>query len=275
MSESLTTHPAPSASALFTLSTHEDDRIDAAVREGLSALIKERSREEVYSEEEIALLQRVRQKFEGSLEEGKWKELKSPDVFVTMESTFEEGGSSAGVGRAITVVDAPLEDCVAWEGARMTRERVKDHHDFGGLDRAVVKLTNHSELFHNVIDFGVATLAPREWLTKAVWKMVDEDTMIVCMEDIKDDRFPPGARKNYVRASSGAFWKYERLSEVRGIPQTRVTYVQQADLKGLIPSFIANSKIVGQLEYLSTMRKKFDTLFLLNFRCSYLKPALS
>ena len=175
-----------------------------------------------------------------------------------MESTHEEGGSSAGVGRAVTIVDASIEDCAAWEYARMTRERIKDHYDFGGLDREVVKLTNHSELFRNAIDFGVKTLAPREWLTKGVWKMVDEDTMIVCYEDAKDERFPPGAGKGYTRASSGAFWKYERLPEVKGIPQTRVTYVQQADLKGLIPSFIVNSKIVGALGYLFKMRKKFD-----------------
>ena len=54
----------------------QDDRIDAAEREEISTLMEERWSEEVYSEEENALLQRVRQKFEGSLTEGKWKELK-------------------------------------------------------------------------------------------------------------------------------------------------------------------------------------------------------
>ena len=54
----------------------QDDRIDAADREELLALMEGRCRKEVYSEEEDALLQRVRQKFEGSLTEGKWKELK-------------------------------------------------------------------------------------------------------------------------------------------------------------------------------------------------------
>ena len=175
-----------------------------------------------------------------------------------MESTHEEGGSTAGVGRAVIIVDASIEDSAAWEVARMTRERMRGHSKSGGLDRKVVKLTNHSDLFYNVIDFGVKTLAPREWVSKVVWKLVDEDTMIVCVEDVEDDRFPPGAGKGYVRASSGAFWKYERLPEVRGIPQTKVTYIQQADLKGFIPSFIVNSKIVGQLSYLSKMRKKFD-----------------
>ena len=54
----------------------QDDRIDTADREELSALMEGRGRDEVYSEEENALLQRVRQKYEGSLEEGKWKQLK-------------------------------------------------------------------------------------------------------------------------------------------------------------------------------------------------------
>ena len=116
-----------------------------------------------------------------------------------MESVFEKGGSSAAIGRAVTIVDASIEDCAAWENAKMTRERMKGHYDFGGLDRKVVKLTNHSELFYFVIDLGVKTIAPREWLIKSVWKMVDEDTMIVCYEDAKDDRFPP--------------WRWEGLLE--------------------------------------------------------------
>ncbi|GMI06344.1 hypothetical protein TrVE_jg7700 [Triparma verrucosa] len=123
----------------------QDDRIDAAVREELSDFIKEHWMEEVYSEEEEALLQRVRQKFEGSLEESKWTQLKSPDIFLTMESTYEEGGSTVGVGRAVTIIDAPVEVCAAWEVARTARETMKAHL---------------------VYDFGV--IAPREWLTKAV-----------------------------------------------------------------------------------------------------------
>ena len=47
--------------------------------------MREHEQDEVRSEEENALLERVSQKFEGSLKEGKrWKQLKSPDVFETM-----------------------------------------------------------------------------------------------------------------------------------------------------------------------------------------------
>ncbi|GMH92016.1 hypothetical protein TrST_g565 [Triparma strigata] len=235
----------------------QDNRIDAADRGELSALIVERGNEQVYSEEENAMLQRVSQKFDGSLEEGKWTKLKSPDVFVRMESVFEKG-SSAGVGRAVTVVDASLEDCAAWELMKMSREAMKDHHEWGGLDRKVVELTEHSSLYYVAYDLGVASLAAREWLCARVWKKVDENSMICCYEDAEDENFPPGAGKKYARASSNAFWKYERLHEVKGIPQTRVTYSLQADLKGLIPVFIANFKITSTLAALSTMRKKFE-----------------
>ncbi|GMH55451.1 hypothetical protein TL16_g01910 [Triparma laevis f. inornata] len=215
----------------------QDEKVDAAELREKATFIRERGQDEEYSEEENALLERVRKKFEGSLKEGNWKQLKSPDVFVKMGATFEESGSSAAIGRAITVVDATIEDCATLEYARMTRKEMKLHYDF---------------------DFGVGSFAPREWLVKCVWKMVDENTIIVGVEDIEDDSFPHGAGKKYVRASSGAFWKYERLPDKNGVPQTRVAFYQQADLKGFIPAFVVNSKIVGYLEYLSTMRKKFD-----------------
>ncbi|GMI09865.1 hypothetical protein TrVE_jg7422 [Triparma verrucosa] len=180
----------------------QDDRIDAADREDISALMEERWGEEVYSEEEIALLQRVRQKFEDSLKEGKWTHLKSPDVFVEMESIFEDGGSSAVIGRASTIVDASIEDCAASEWMRMSRGQKKVHYNSGGLDRAVVNLNNHNETYHLVMDFGVTSFAPREWLTSCVWKKEDENNIIVGVEDVEDANFPPGAGKGYVRASS-------------------------------------------------------------------------
>ena len=74
--------------------------------------------------------------------------------------------------------------------------------------------------------------------------MVDENAMVVGIEDIEDDNFPIGAGKGYVRESGGSLWKYEKLPEMNGVPQTRVTYCQQVDLKGFVPSFVMNSRIV-------------------------------
>ena len=259
--KSLVNSKIPNALAVVQDATDEfrqDEKVDAAERRELAILMREAWEDEVYSEEEEALIQRVRQKFEVSLDESKWKLLKSPDIFVKMESIFEEEKkSAAGIGRAITVVDASLEECAAWELARMTREVIKRQIDFGCLDREIVKLNNHAELFHNVIDLGVRGFDCREWLLKGVWKMIDQNTMLTGFEDIEHGDFPIGA-KNHVRASAGAFWKYEQLDDVAGIPRTRVTYIQQMDLKGFIPHAVINSKTVGTLGYLSDMRKKFD-----------------
>ncbi|GMH88273.1 hypothetical protein TL16_g11109 [Triparma laevis f. inornata] len=227
----------------------QDEEVDAAEVGELAKFIRERAQDEVYSEAENALLERIRQKFEGSLKEGKcWKPPKSPDVFVNMEATFEEGGSTAIVGRSVTIVDAVIEDCAAREYVKMIREKMSAHCDFGGLEREVVKLNSHNDIYRVVHDLGVPGFAPREWLNRSVWKVVDENTINVGYEDIEDGNFPIGAGKKYARASSIVFLKYERLPEVNDIPQTRVTYCIQVDLRGLIPMFIANSKIISQLE---------------------------
>ena len=42
------------------------------------------------------------------------------------------------------------------------------------------------------------------------------------------------------------------------VPQTKVSYFQQADPRGLVPKFLVNSKIVDVLNNVSDMRKKFD-----------------
>ncbi|GMH73697.1 hypothetical protein TL16_g06259 [Triparma laevis f. inornata] len=239
----------------------QDEKVDAADRKEKATFMREHGQEIVYDEEENALLERVRQKFEDSLKDGEgWKQLKSPDVFVKMEATFEEWGSSAVVGRAVTVVDATVEDCAAWEYLKMSRAQLNVHYKSGGggLDRKVVNITDHSDIYHLAMDFGVSSFAPREWLMKCVWKMLDANTMLVGIEDTEDNNFPIGAGKKYVRASATAFWKYERLNEENGAPQTKVTYYQQADLRGFIPKFVANVRITDALENLSLMREKFD-----------------
>ncbi|GMH61177.1 hypothetical protein TL16_g03202 [Triparma laevis f. inornata] len=259
----------------------QDETIDAAeTREFHTKLMA--WKDERFSAEEDAFLQRLSQKFEESLKEGAqqdhrrssflrnllqplgpkrkhlgWKQLRSLDVFVKMEIIYEEN-STAGIGRGTTIVDAPILDCAAWEFCRMTRERLKADRKGGGLEREVVKLNDHSHIYYFSRDFGVLGFAPREWLTKCVWKMLDENTMIVGFEDIEDDNFPIGAGKNYVRGSSAAFWKYERLPEIEGIPQTSIMYCAQVDLKGLIPKAVADARASKFLQAVSRMRKKFD-----------------
>ncbi|GMI09905.1 hypothetical protein TrLO_g15291 [Triparma laevis f. longispina] len=238
----------------------QDEKVDAEAVRTLAETMQNVSSCSVYTEEEIASLEQVRIKYEVSLKDG-WKKLNSPDSRVSMESILEDG-KPVMAGRAVTIVDASIFEAAAWERSKLTRKAMKLHYDFGGLDRDLVSFNDHSYLYRTAIDLGVAGFASREWLMWGVWKMADENTLLVGGSDAEDERFPVSARskgaKKYVRASSTFLWKYERLPEIKGIPQTRVTYCQQIDLKGLIPKAIVNSMVVGTLAFLTDMRNHFN-----------------
>ncbi|GMH90953.1 hypothetical protein TL16_g11919 [Triparma laevis f. inornata] len=239
----------------------QDEKIDAAELKEQATFVRERGQDEVYSEEENALIQRTIEKFEVSLKDGGWSKLKSPDNLVKMEIVFEETNkkSTIGVGRAITVVDASAEECVAWEFNKMSRQSQRGHYEEGGLGKSEVKLNDHHSIYNAIFDYGLSAvgLSPREVLMKKIWKVLDEQTIIVTYESFEHPHYPVGT-KNSIRATGAAFWRYEKLPEVDGIPQTRVAYSQQLDLKGLIPKAVVNTKAPQQLGFLSTMRKKFD-----------------
>ena len=148
--------------------------------------------------QELAVLDRAHRKFEG-LKETDYEHLESPDVFVKLDKVVEEGASPL-IGRGITVVDTTLQDCAAWEWALSTREKSKSYCEGSGLEKNIVKLNDHSQLFHVVYDLGIPGSQPREWLTKIVWKKQDDGSLVNVFEDVKHDNFPEQSGK-YVRAS--------------------------------------------------------------------------
>ncbi|GMH95294.1 hypothetical protein TL16_g13121 [Triparma laevis f. inornata] len=236
----------------------QDEEVDKADRNEVLTFMKERWNQQNYSADENALLKRVSEKFEGSLKVGGWKHLTSPDSFVKMDSIHDEKGAMAVlIGRAITVIDASIEDCASWEYLRMARERVTLFREGGGLERKVVKLNDHCDLYYLAMNIFVGQ-KPREFLNKVVWKRENENTIIVGFEDVEVDNFPTVAGKGYVRASSVAFFRYEKLPDFEGIPQTKVTYYEKLDLKGLIPRLVATARAVKTLALLTKMRLKFD-----------------
>ena len=214
--------------------------VDEEDKKGLIGVMRDEWMNQVYSAEEEALIKQVCHMLEGSLKEESWVRVQSIDPLVKMESNHYHKNGTA-IGRANAVVDASIEECAAWEFAKMSRERYKAHYDGGGTDRDVIKLTEHSDLFRIVLDLKIPSIDTREFLTRSCWRMVDENTMVCAYENAEDVRFP---RKKHVRASTDSFFRYEKLPEVEGIPQTKVTYCIQVDLKGFIPKTIMNSKIV-------------------------------
>jgi hypothetical protein len=136
----------------------------------------------------------------------------------------------------------------AWELAKMSRENQKEHVAFGGLERDLVKINDHQDIFHVVYDVSIPTFLPRQWVAKGVWKWAaDKKELMVVADNATHGDFPE--RKEYLRASGTALFKYKREADVGGIPQTKVTYTQLLDLGGAIPKWVQNRQGVGTLMY--------------------------
>ncbi|GMI43573.1 hypothetical protein TeGR_g4439, partial [Tetraparma gracilis] len=228
-----------------------DDAIDGAQMSELAAIIN--TSEQPYLPDEDSLVAKVGAKF-ASLPA--FEKLDSPDHFVHMSVVFKEGSSSA-ILRASTIVDAPIAEVAAWEMAKLSRENMKEHVTFGGLDRDLLKINHHQDIYHVVYDLSIPGFLPRQFVSRVVWKWAaDKQELTVVADSVKHTDF--SVRKEYLRASGTAIYLYEQEVKAGGIPQTKVTWTQQLDLGGAIPKLVQNRQGVGQLMYLSTMRKRFD-----------------
>ena len=225
-----------------------DDEIDKMERDELARVMKEE--QQVYSEDEDARIQRVQSKLRAHDDVG-FEELESPDHLVKMGKIFSEGGHSAII-RASATIDSSIEDCAAWEVAKMCRETIKEA---GSLERSFTRVNNRYIIFHVVYDLKIPGFRPRDFVSSVVWRQ-QGDKLVVVYDDVEHTDFLPNP--SFVRATTKVSWAYEKLRPVGGVPQTRVAFTQQISLGGVIPTFVANGQAVNQLMYLSTMRRKFD-----------------
>jgi hypothetical protein len=136
----------------------------------------------------------------------------------------------------------------AWDLARMSRESMKGHVAFGGLDRDLVKINDHRDVFHVVYDLSIPGFLPRQFVSMVVWKWDDDkQNLTTVVDDVENAAF--SGRKENLRASSTAMMKFKQVAEVGQILQTRVTWTQQLDLGGVIPKWVQNLQGVTTLMY--------------------------
>lgn len=127
---------------------------------------------------------------------------------------------------------------------------MKNHRDFGGLERALKKINGHHNIYHVVYDLGIPTFKPREFVMSQIWKWTEEDVLTSVGSDVADPEFP--LRSEYLRSSSAVLMTYTKQRSIgEGVltPQTKVSYTQQVDLGGSVPKWVQNSKAVDTLMY--------------------------
>ena len=225
-----------------------DDEIDKLERDELARSIQDE--QQTYTAEEDVVINKVNVKL-GLLDFKDFEELESLDHLVKMGKIFVDG-SSIVVGRASVTIDASVEQCAAWDMAKMNREQVRDH---GSLERSLTNTNDHNSVYHVVYDLGVSGFQPREFLSSLAWRR-QGDKLAVVYNCVEHEDFPPSP--SYVRGTNTTYFEYEKLQPVGNLPQTRVTFTTQVDLGGIIPKSVVNRGTVDQLMYLSAMRKRFD-----------------
>jgi len=225
-----------------------DDEIDKMERDELARVIKDE--QQVYSEDEDSLIQRVQDKL-GALKEEDFEELESPDYLVKMK--LNTMGAAGGVGRATTVVDASIEVCAAWEMAKMSREQLKKP----SLWKTLTAVNSHNHVYHTVCDYVNAPgFLPREFVVRQVWQHQDAEKLVVIYESFEHADYP--MRSEYVRGSSMTCSAYVQLPTVAGVPQTRVTSTSEIDMGGNLPRIAQKIGTLRFLRSLSATRNRFD-----------------
>jgi hypothetical protein len=232
-----------------------DGEIDKEERDDVARII--RHEPQIYTEYEREQIQNVSEIL-CNIPDADFKKLVSPAPQISLSGVqFHTENVLAGVARAIAVIDASVEECSAWEMNKTSRANMKRHAKSGGLERSSVKLNDHFCVTQVVYDTNFLSLSPREWVVSQIWEWKNSSTLEVYSGSIEHVDYP--VRKKYVRAKSMMIYRYEKLADLRGTPQTLVTYIQYVDLMGNVPKWANSGRaVVRRMMFLNMMRANFD-----------------
>jgi hypothetical protein len=240
-----------------------DSEIDRARWDQLARTI--RANRQTYSKDEKKMTKSVYDKFSSLGSE--MREIESPDHFVGMKfgtraadappsdapltrsprtraAGFAEGTSN-GIGRASTIIDADICTCAAWDLHRMSRGSVARFYANGGLERSLLEHNEHDFTFHTVQDYKIPTFTPREAVMRGIWWWESEKVLLVAVKSYESHEFPH--RPEYVRGTLTMLSRFEEKETVGGIPQTHLTWTQQPNPGGLIPKSLLPKVAIGRL----------------------------
>jgi hypothetical protein len=206
-----------------------DDEHDNLDRQRFANIV--RNVPQQYTADEEDILAGVARKFD-SLRDEDFEEIASPDGFVQMGRVIQRGFGFCG--RATARLDATPEDCAAMFLCLLTRARWKEYKKKRGIERSLSTINQHSDVYRVVYGMPISGISPREWVTKRVWKWINEDTLVVGVDSIEDEVAYP-LNPKYLRATSTISFKFERKENIDGTPQTEAVMTQNVDFR--IPKY--------------------------------------
>ncbi|GMI04637.1 hypothetical protein TrVE_jg1403 [Triparma verrucosa] len=144
----------------------QDDRIDAAEREEFTTFVKEHWKEEVYSVEELLLINKGKANVKAIMDSADLKVVDSGDPMVSLRVAHLED-DRLGTGAFESVIDAEMEELVAFDCLKMSREAKRNYKKKGGIERLVKKVNGHSFYVLSRRDLKVPGFTHREILAKS------------------------------------------------------------------------------------------------------------
>jgi hypothetical protein len=228
--------------------------VDDEERLRLAKLIKEQV--QTYDAEEEALIGRVQNAI-GGLPSSEFEKVHSPDPLVEMRRIYKEGVRTVII-RGVTTLDATLEECAAHELSKMTRARAEEI----AIDSETMVWENaHHGVYRSLHSLGLPGFSTREWILEHVWRYSEESRNVLetYYEHIPDHPTYHDADAAYAKDNSTeVVFRYERLPNIGGVPQTRLTYTQRVDPGGAVPLWAVNAKATDQLMVVSRARQAVD-----------------
>ena len=218
-----------------------------------------RNERQVYTSYEKEIIKRGREFYQMcSIESTSYKTLKSQDPAVEIKAVHIDG-SSLLTGVGVTVIDANVATCLAYEFKKDSREALESRKRKRIVEAAVHKLNDHSHNYFSARDLGVRGLFNRDFRVKGVWQVFDDGTAFLAYEDTNDfDEEYPTNRFGIVTASTKTACMFEPLPAVYGISQTKVTFVARVDVKGIVPASFTNVFVGRSFNNLSKLHLKFE-----------------
>ena len=166
-------------------------------------------------------------------------------------------GESAGYLKCEVVIDASVEECAAYNFIYMSRKRMRINDKKAILRREIKHTNDHS--FDSLLlkDFGFG-LTPRVMLLRNIWKRVGV-RIIHAVENVHESQlFKIGEGNKSIQVKTVGIYSY---SPVDNGKSTKMIYIAQVNLGGIIPSAMINLSAVGVLSDHEVMRKNFNLTY--------------
>ena len=198
---------------------------------------------EVYSSEEEDLIAKIIDRCKRRMGEIRWKRMTLPEPSLEVEAAYSDDSDKVYIKSSV-VVQAPKENCAAYDWYVMSNRRVNEHHDASlSAERHDIFENNHSHVFKyqkSLAANQIGVLKPREWVIRRLWKIYEEDpdVIYVVTYDIDHAKFPK--MQNSLRCEWLQVTSFKSIRDKYGniAGKTLITCFTEGDVKISMKSII-------------------------------------